>query len=353
MHALFTPLQLRELTLKNRIVLSPMQQYSAVDGIPGPWHLVHLGSRAVGGAGLILTECTAVSADGLCTPYDVGLWNNEQVAAWRGIVDFVHQQNAKIGVQLWHAGGKASSKHPNQGMKPLSLEEGGWIPKSSSATPIGGRTPQAMDLREIQQVKEQFAQAAKNAVEAGFDTIELHAAHGYLLHQFYSQLVNQRTDAYGGSFENRVRLLLEVVQEVRKVIPEGMPLLVRLSAVDYSDRPEAWTLEDSLELAPLLKENGVDLITASGGGFVHVDPAIVQPGYQLPFATAMKDAADIPVGSVGMITNAPQADTIIETNAADLVVIAREHLRDPYFALHAALALGHTPDVPWQYARAY
>ncbi|SFS44700.1 NADH:flavin oxidoreductase/NADH oxidase [Sphingobacterium wenxiniae] len=353
MKHLFSPLRLRDMTLKNRIALSPMQQYSAVDGIPGQWHLVHLGSRAVGGAGLILTECTAISPEAMCTLYDTGIWNEAQVAGWKFIVDFVHQQGAKMGVQLWHAGGKASSKHPNEGMKPLPLEEGGWIPKSSSATPINAHHPQAMTLQEIQEVKNQFAQAAKNAIKAGFDTIELHAAHGYLLHQFYSGLINKRTDEYGGSFENRIRLLVEVVNEVRNTIPDEMPLLVRLSAVDYSNEPEAWTLADSLKLTEILKDSGVDLITASGGGFVQVDPSIVKPNYQLPLATAIRESANMPVGTVGMITDAHQANAIIENSEADLIVIAREHLRNPYFAVDAAIELGQTPDVPWQYKRAY
>jgi len=353
MKTLFSPLRLRDLTIKNRIVLSPMQQYSAAEGIPGQWHLVHLGSRAVGGAGLILTECTAVSPEAMCTPYDTGIWNKEQVSGWKTIVDFVHQQNAKIGVQLWHAGGKASSTHPNDGMKPLSIAKGGWIPKSSSATSINAHRPQAMTLAEIQEVKQQFVQAAKNAVDAGFDTIELHAAHGYLLHQFYSELINRRQDEYGGSFENRIRLLVEVVAAVRDVIPDGMPLLVRLSAVDYSDSPKAWTLEDSLKLSEILKDSGVDLITASGGGFVRVDPAIVKPSYQLPLATSIRQAANMPVGTVGMITGARQANDIIEKNKADLIVVAREHLRDPYFAIHSAIELGQVADIPWQYKRAY
>ncbi|RYD58612.1 MAG: NADH:flavin oxidoreductase/NADH oxidase [Sphingobacteriales bacterium] len=353
MKALFSSLQLRDLNLKNRIVVSPMQQYSATDGIPGHWHLVHLGSRAVGGAGLIMTECTAVSPTAMCTINDVGIWNQDQVAAWKIITDFIHGQHAKAGIQLWHAGGKASSKHPKEGMLPLSVEEGGWLPMSASSTPINAHFPKAMTLEEISEVKEQFATAARNAVAAGFDTIELHAAHGYLLHQFYTPLTNKRNDQYGGSFENRTRLLIETVIEVRKVIPAGMPLLVRLSATDYSDDVNAWTMEESLKLAAILKDKGVDLITASGGGLVQVDQSIVKPGYQLHMATKIREAVQLSVGTVGMITDGQQANSIIENKEADLVVIAREHLRDPYFALHAALQLGETPDVPWQYARAF
>lgn len=226
MKALFTPLRLRKLEIKNRIVVSPMQQYSAQNGLPNNWHLVHLGSRAVGGAGLIITECTAVAPEGLNTLYDVGIWNEPQVAAWKPIVKFVQEQGSKMAVQLWHAGGKGSSKHPKEGMKPLSVEEGGWITKSSSATPIGLHKPVAMSVADIEHVKVQFVNGAKNAVKAGFDAIELHAAHGYLFHQFYSELINKRTDEYGGSFENRIRLLVETVQAVRQAIPNEMPLLV-------------------------------------------------------------------------------------------------------------------------------
>lgn len=353
MKALFSPFSLRGLTLKNRIVLSPMQQYSAQNGKPGQWHLVHLGSRAVGGSGLILTECTAVSPEGMCTLSDVGIWNQEQVQAWKEITDFVHAQNCKIGIQLWHAGGKASTSHPEQGFKPLEAQDGGWSPKSSSATTINEHQPQEMTLEEIEKVIHDFQQAARNAVAAGFDVIELHAAHGYLLHQFYSALINKRKDIYGGSFENRIRLLQEVVTAVRAVIPDTMPLFVRLSAVDYSNSVDAWTIEESIRLSEILKELGVDFITASGGGFVQVDQNIVKPGYQLPLATSIRNQVNIPVGAVGMIVDALQANDIIENKQADLAVIAREHLRDPYFGIHAAIELEESADVPWQYKRAF
>ncbi len=330
-----------------------MQQYSAVDGIPGHWHLVHLGSRAVGGAGLIMTECTAVTREGMCTLQDVGIWNEHQIAAWKIITDFIHDQQAAAGIQLWHAGGKASSGGPATGMAPLSVEKGGWIPKSASATPMNRHRPEAMTLDEIRDVKHQFASAARNAVTAGFDTIELHAAHGYLLHQFYSALINRRTDQYGGSFDNRIRLLVETVVEIRKVIPSGMPLMVRLSAVDYSEDANAWTIEESLKLSEILRDHGVDLITASGGGLVQVDPSIVKPAYQLHLATKIREASRLPVGTVGMITDAHQANSIVEKGEADLIVIAREHLRDPYFTLHAAKQLGETAPSPWQYQRAF
>lgn len=353
MSALFTPFQIRSMELKNRIVVSPMQQYSADKGIPSAWHLVHLGSRAVGGAGLIITECTAVSAEGLCTLYDAGIWNEAQTEAWKPIVNFVHGQGAKIAVQLWHAGGKASTTHPKDGMKPLPLSQGGWIAKGASATPINQHQPIEMTTDEIKQTQKDFVCAAKNAIKAGFDAIELHAAHGYLIHQFYSELINKRTDNYGGSFENRIRFLTETVEQLRNEIPQEMPLLLRLSAVDYNDSVNGWKLEDSLKLTDILKELGVDFITASGGGFVQVDQTIVKPNYQLAFATAIKEHSYLPTGAVGMITNAIQADEIIKKEKADLVIIAREHLRDPYFALHAAIELNEVPSIPWQYERGF
>ncbi len=350
---LFSPIQLRSLTLKNRIAVSPMQQYSAKNGVPGNWHLVHLGSRAVGGAGLILTECTAVSPEGLATLNDVGIWNDEQKNAWKDIVDFVHEQDAKIGIQLWHSGGKGSLKHPNERMKPLSEEEGGWTVKSSSARDFNGVFAEELTIPEIYELKVKFVQAAFRAVNAGFDTIELHAGHGYLFHQFYSAVINKRQDEYGGSFENRIRFLVETVQEIRKAIPESMPLLVRISAVDYIESEEAWTLEDSIALSKILKENGVDFITASGGGFTNVSKGRVFPGYQVPFAKAIKEQTGILTGAVGMITEAQQANDIILNEEADLIIIAREYLRDPYFAIHSAKELDIEIEIPWQYKRAF
>ena len=350
---LFSPLKLRQLSLKNRIVVSPMQQYSAINGVPGNWHMVHLGSRAVGGAGLIMTECTAIEPEGLATLSDVGIWNDEQKNAWKKIVEFVHDQDAKIGIQLWHSGGKGSLKHPNERMKPLTKDQGGWTVKSSSPTEMNGIIPQELSIDEIQKLKVKFADAALRAVEAGFDTVELHAGHGYLFHQFYSAWINKRLDEYGGSLENRIRFLVETVVEVRRVLPDGMPLLVRISAVDYLETADAWTLEDSIVLAKILKENGVDLITASGGGFANVSKDRVFPNYQVPFASTIKQQTAIATGAVGMITEAMQANSIITNDEADLVFIAREHLRDPYFALHAAKDLEIETEIPWQYKRAF
>ncbi len=350
---LFSPLTIRNLTLKNRIAVSPMQMYCATDGKPGNWHLVHLGSRAVGGAGLIITECTAVSPEGMNTLSDTGLWNAEQTEAWKPIVKFVQEQGAAIAVQLWHSGGKGSHTHPNEGFKPMLVENGGWITKSSSATTMSGVTPVELTIHEIRKIITDFVEAAKRAVEAGFDSIEIHAGHGYLFHQFYSAVINKRNDIYGGSFENRVRFLVETVQEIRKVIPEGMPLLARISAVDYLETDDAWTLEDSVKLSGILAENGVDFITASGGGFAFVDKAKVHPGYQLPFATAIKQQTNVLTGTVGMITDAEQANQIIATEQADMVVIAREFLRNPYFALNAAKELNIETEIPWQYKRGF
>jgi 2,4-dienoyl-CoA reductase-like NADH-dependent reductase (Old Yellow Enzyme family) len=355
MSTLFDPLPLRGLTLPNRIVLSPMQQYSSENGRVGDWHLVHLGSRAVGGAGLLITESTAVTPQGRSTCYDTGLWDDAQVEPWQRINAFVGSQGARIAVQLGHFGSKASRSHPDQGLKYLSPEEGGWQTVSASAVaPFPGQSlPRALTIPQIAETLTQFAEAAGRAVAAGFDAIELHAAHGYLIHQFYSELTNQRTDEYGGSFVNRTRFARQVVARVRRVIPERMPLLVRLSAVDYVDDPKGWTLEQSIALAQELKAEGVDLITASAGGFVFLDKSSVSPGYQTPFATAIRTQAGLPTGAVGLINTPELAGDIIRQGRADLVVIAREHLRDPYFAAHAAVALGHQPVVPFQYKRAY
>ncbi|MBC7919574.1 MAG: NADH:flavin oxidoreductase/NADH oxidase [Ferruginibacter sp.] len=355
MATLFDPLSLRDLTLRNRIVVSPMQQYSSENGGANDWHLVHLGSRAVGGAGLIITESTAVTPEGRSTHRDMGLWDDAQAEPWRRINAFVHGQGARIAVQLGHFGSKGSRSHPNEGLTYLSPAEGGWQTVSSSAVaPFPGMSlPRPLTIAEIQTTIAQFGLAAQRAVAAGFDAIELHGAHGYLIHQFYSELINQRTDAYGGSFANRTRFAREVVAQIRRVIPDRMPLLVRISAVDYVDDPKGWTLEQAVALAQELKAGGVDLITASAGGFVFLDKSKVRPGYQVSFATEIRTKAGLPTGAVGLITAPDAANDIIEGDKADLVVIAREHLRDPYFATHAAVALRQTPAVPFQSHRAY
>jgi 2,4-dienoyl-CoA reductase-like NADH-dependent reductase (Old Yellow Enzyme family) len=351
---LFSPLQLRRLTLKNRLVMSPMQQYNSPDGLVGPWHLVHLGSRAVGGVGLVITEATAISPQGRNTLFDTGLWNDAQVVAWRPIVQFVQDQGAAIAVQLWHAGGKGSHAHPAAGFHYLPPAEGGWVTKSASAVALDHQhTSEALTTSEIEALVADFASAAQRAVVAGFDAIELHAGHGYLFHQFYSALANHRTDAYGGSFDNRVRLLLDTVAAVRAVIPGDMPLLVRLSAVDFSDEAHAWTLADSVRLAALLQARGVDVITASAGGFGMPDRAKVVPLYQVPYAEKIRAETGVVTGTVGLITTPAQANDLVANGQADLVLLARELLRDPYFPLRAAAALHAETPIPVPYRRAF
>jgi 2,4-dienoyl-CoA reductase-like NADH-dependent reductase (Old Yellow Enzyme family) len=352
---LFSPITIKQLILRNRITVSPMQQYSSVDGQVTDWHLVHLGSRAVGGAGLIITESIAVSPEGRSTLYDAGLYNDEQRDAWKRVVEFVQQQGAKIAVQLGHFGSKGSRSHPNQGLKYLSPQEGGWQTKSSSAVaPFPGMSvPLELTVEEIKIIQQQYVSAAQRAVDAGFDAIELHAAHGYLFHQFYSAIINHRTDEYGGVFENRVRFLLETVALIRQQIPANMPLMVRISAVDYLEDANGWTLDDSVKLVALLKQSGVDVITASAGGFVFLDKSKVFPAYQTPFAEKIKKETGIITATVGAITTAQQAGDIITSGQADLIVIAREYLRNPYFAIQAANELGAAIQIPFQYKRAY
>lgn len=351
---LFSPLEIRSLHLKNRLVMSPMQQYVSPDGLAGAWHLVHLGSRAVGGVGLVITEATAVSHEGRNTLFDTGLWNDAQTAAWQPIVEFVQAQGAKIAVQLWHAGGKGSHAHPAAGFHYLSPAEGGWVTKSASAVSLDPhQTSQALTILEIQALINDFREAAVRAVQAGFDAIELHAGHGYLFHQFYSELTNHRHDEYGGSFDNRIRLLVETVQAIRAVIPDVMPLLVRLSSVDFSDEPQAWHLADSVRMVTVLQQHGVDVVTASAGGFGAPDRAKVVPLYQVPYAEKIRADTSILTGAVGLITTPEQANTLIASGQADLVVLARELLRDPYFPLRAAATLHTKTPVTVPYARAF
>jgi 2,4-dienoyl-CoA reductase-like NADH-dependent reductase (Old Yellow Enzyme family) len=297
---LFTPITLRDLTVRNRVWVSPMCQYSAADGVPNDWHLVHLGSFARGGAGLVFTEATAVVPEGRISPEDTGLWNDEQQQAWSRIVDFVHGQGATAGIQLAHAGRKASSKAPWLGRGAVADEQGGWEPVAPSAVAFPGlRDPRALDADGIAAVVTAFGDAAERAVAAGFDVLEVHAAHGYLLHEFLSPLSNERQDEYGGSFENRARLLLDVVGEVRRRVPAGLPLVVRISATDWVDG--GWTPGDSVRLAGLLRDAGVDLVDVSSGGNALADIP-VEPGYQVPFARQIRTEAAIPTGAVGLIT---------------------------------------------------
>jgi 2,4-dienoyl-CoA reductase-like NADH-dependent reductase (Old Yellow Enzyme family) len=351
---LFEPITLRSLTVRNRVWLAPMCQYSSTDGVPNDWHLVHLGARATGGFGLILTEAAAVVPEGRISPQDAGIWNDEQADAWRRIVDFVHGQGAAIGVQLAHAGRKASTYRPwadESGSVPLG--DGGWTTVAPSAVPFEGYAePAALSTEEIADVVTAFAAATARAVAAGFDTVEIHAAHGYLLHEFLSPLSNHREDEYGGPFENRARLLLETVAAVRAALPETAPLLVRVSGTDWIDG--GWDLEQSTRLASSLKGLGVDLVDVSSGGNA---PASIPvgPGYQVPLAAGVREAG-VATGAVGLITEPAQAEKILANGEADVVLLARAALRESAWPLRAAHELGVAPDnVPWpaQYTRAH
>jgi 2,4-dienoyl-CoA reductase-like NADH-dependent reductase (Old Yellow Enzyme family) len=354
MSALFDELQLREVTLRNRIVVSPMCEYSADEGVPNDWHLVHLGSRAVGGAALVITEATAVEAAGRISPGDTGIYNDAQTEAWARVVRFVKGEGAAAGIQLAHAGRKASTAVPWSGGGPLTVAEGGWRPiYSASALPFKPDwiTPEALDEAGIRRTVGLFRDAARRSLEAGFDVVEIHAAHGYLIHQFYSPLSNKRTDDYGVSFGNRTRLLREVVDGVREVWPERLPLFVRISSTDWVEG--GWTAEDSVQLAPDLKARGVDLIDCSSGGNVPDATIPVGPGYQVPFAAKLRAEAGIKTGAVGMITEPGQAEEIVGSGQADVVLLARELLRDPYWARRAASELGVKIAPPRQYGRAW
>jgi 2,4-dienoyl-CoA reductase-like NADH-dependent reductase (Old Yellow Enzyme family) len=350
MSALFEPFALRGLTLKNRLVVSPMCQYSAVDGFANDWHLVHLGSRAVGGASLLIIEATAVSPEGRITPDDLGIWQDEHVDFLRRINQFIDAQGCVPGVQLAHAGRKASTYAPWKGSG--AVAEGGWETVAPSAVAFSDSypLPVALDAAGIKKVIADFRSAAERSVQAGFKLIELHAAHGYLLHQFLSPLSNQRTDTYGGSFENRIRLILEVVAAVRQVVPEDFPVIVRISATDWTEG--GWTADDSVQLATWLRDRGVDLIDASTGGNVPHAQIPVGPGYQVEFAERIRREVGIPTGAVGLITTPAEAEAVVASGQADLVLLAREELRDPYFPLHAAHALGADVAWPVQYERA-
>ncbi|SET89281.1 NADH:flavin oxidoreductase/NADH oxidase [Hymenobacter actinosclerus] len=349
---LFQPFTQRGLSLRNRLIISPMCQYSSQEGFSTDWHVVHLGSRAVGGAGLVLLEAAAVSPEGRITPDDLGIWQDEHVPGLRRITDFIRTQGGASGIQLAHAGRKASHASTWKGSHTLTPAEGGWTTLGPSARPFSDEypMPQALDKAGIQQVIEDFRQATRRAVAAGFEVIELHAAHGYLLHEFMSPLSNERTDEYGGAFENRVRLLLEVVAATRAELPAAQPLWVRISATDWTEG--GWTGDDSVRLAVLLKEAGVDLLDCSTGGNVPQADIPVGPGYQVRFAEQVRRETGLATGAVGLITDARQAEQIVATGQADVVLLGRESLRDPYFPLHAAHELG--VDVPWpvQYERA-
>ena len=349
---LFESLKLRSMTVSNRIGVSPMCEYSAHDGLATQWHFVHLGSRAVGGAGLVLTEAAAVSPDGRISPQDLGIWSDAHAQALAPIVRFIRHQGAMAGIQLAHAGRKASTQRPWEGNSCVPPGEGGWQPLAPSPIPFTPEycPPRGMTSEDIAGVLRDFTAAAARAVQAGFEVIEIHAAHGYLIHEFLSPLSNKRTDEYGGGFENRVRLLREVAREIRGVLGDRLPLFVRISSTDWVEG--GWTIDESVELATLLKDDGVDLVDCSSGGLVADAKIPVGPGYQTEFAERIRREAGIATAAVGMITSAAQADHIIRTGQADIVLLAREFLRDPYWPLHAAQALHQTAQWPVQYLRA-
>lgn len=352
MSKLFSPLRLRELEIRNRIFVSPMCQYSAVDGFANRWHLVHLGSRAVGGAGLVMVEATAVSPKGRISPNDLGLWSDAHVEPLREIARFIRAQGAVATIQLAHAGRKGSVSAPWLGGKTVAPADGGWQPEAPSAVPFGAQSalPHALTADEIEQLVADFIAATRRAEAAGFEAVEIHMAHGYLLHEFLSPLSNRRTDSYGGNLENRTRLPRRIAREVRKVWPSTLPVFVRISATDWVEG--GWTLEESVQLARWLKEDGIDLIDCSSAGLVPDARIPLGPGYQTPFAAAIREHVGIVTGAVGLITSAIQAEHIIATGQADVVLLARELLRDPYWPLHAARELGVDVDWPPQYERA-
>jgi 2,4-dienoyl-CoA reductase-like NADH-dependent reductase (Old Yellow Enzyme family) len=351
MSQLFSPFKLRSLTLKNRILVSPMCQYSSEDGMPNDWHLVHLGSRAVGGAALVMTEASAVSPEGRITPWDAGIWNDAQAAAWAPIAAFLRAHGAVPAMQVAHAGRKASCDKPWAGGKSLTAENGAWQTLGPSALAFGHyAVPRAMTGADIEACIADFVAAAARARSAGFDVVEVHAAHGYLLHEFLSPLSNQRDDRYGGALENRMRFPLAVCAAVREAWPADLPVLVRISASDWKEG--GWDLPQSIEFCKRLKALGIDMIDCSSGGNAHDQEIVLGPGYQVGFAEAIRREAGIPTGAVGLIVDAVQAEHILATGQADAVSLARALLRDPYWPRHAARELGLQAHWPDQYKRA-
>jgi 2,4-dienoyl-CoA reductase-like NADH-dependent reductase (Old Yellow Enzyme family) len=349
---LFSPLSIKNITLKNRIVISPMCQYSAIDGFANDWHLVHLGSRASGGAGLIIQEATSVSPEGRISPEDLGLWKDEHIEKLQVINQFIKSQNAVTGIQLAHAGRKASVSAPWNGNIKLDIKNGGWetVAPSNVGYHANEAAPVALDKTGIEKVIEDFKSATKRAVKAGFQVLEIHAAHGYLLHQFLSPLSNFRTDEYGGSFENRIRLTLDVIDAVQSEWPKELPLFLRISATDWANG--GWSIEESISLSEIVQKKGVDLIDVSSGGLVSHQQIPLGPNYQVPFAAQIKKEVGILTGAVGLITEALQAETILTDQKADLVLFARESLRNPNLGLTFAQDLHTNTDWPKQYERA-
>jgi 2,4-dienoyl-CoA reductase-like NADH-dependent reductase (Old Yellow Enzyme family) len=350
---LFTELKQRSVTFRNRIAVSPMCQYSSTDGFANDWHLVHLGSRAAGGAGAVIMEATAVEARGRISPQDQGIWKDEHVEFLTRIAAFVKSQGAVAGIQLAHAGRKASTRRPWEGGKPIAPADGGWPTVAPSAVPFseGDPAPAALSKAEIAALVDSFAIAAKRALRAGFRLLELHYAHGYLAHEFLSPLSNRRTDEYGGSFENRIRFSSEVAHAVREAWPQDLPLWVRISATDWVEG--GWDIDQSVELSRRLRALGIDLIDCSSGGLSPAQRIPLGPGYQAPFAERIRREAEIATGAVGLITEPEEAEELVRSGKADIVLLAREFLRDPYFPLHAAKALGTAQKAPDQYLRAF
>lgn len=338
---LFTPLETRGITLRNRIAVSPMCQYSSVDGFATDWHLVHLGSRAVGGAGLVMAEATAVTPEGRISPNDLGIWDDRHIERLTTITAFIRSQGAVPAIQLAHAGRKASTRTPWTGRGSLAPEDGGWQPLAPSPLPFddGSLSPRELERSELDGLAAAFAAAAARSLQAGFDVVEIHAAHGYLLHEFLSPATNNRHDEFGGTFDNRIRLLTDVVKAVRRVWPDRLPLWVRISGTDWLEQG-GWDIEESVELARRLKGLGVDLIDTSSGGIVPGASVPIAPGYQVPLASRIKSEAEIATGAVGLITQPEQAESILQNGEADVVLLARELLRDPYWPRRAAEALG-------------
>lgn len=352
MSQLFTALTIKQVKVKNRLVVSPMCQYSSTDGFANDWHLVHLGSRAVGGAGIVFTEATAVSPEGRISPFDLGIWKDEHIPFLQRITDFIEQQGAVPGMQLAHAGRKSSQRPPWERSIPLKPEEGAWqtLAPSAIAYKEGEPVPNELSISEIERIVSDFREAAKRVLKAGFEIIELHAAHGYLINEFLSPLSNQRTDKYGGSFENRIRFLLEIIEQVQTVWPADLPLFVRISATEFKEG--GWNEQDSIALAKILKTKNVDLIDCSTGGNISGVKIEIKPLYQVSFAENIRREAKIMTGAVGLITTSQEAEGIISKGQADLVFMARELLRDPYFPRRAAYELGVDPEWPDQYERA-
>ena len=352
MSKLFSPIRLREVNIKNRIFMAPMCQYSADDGMPNEWHRTHYGARAAGGVGLVMVEATAVCPEGRITPYDLGLWSAQQAEAFLPITAFIKEQGATPAIQIAHAGRKAGCAQPWKGGKSISSQEGGWQPLAPSALAFSADSnmPKEMSQADIDKVVSQFADATKRALTAGFEVVEIHMAHGYLLHEFLSPLTNRRSDAYGGSFENRARLHLQVAQAVRELWPSDKPVMVRISATDWVEG--GWDLAGSIELVKQLKSIGIDHVDVSTGGLVPDAVMPVAPGFQTPFAASLRKETGMSVSTVGLITDAKQAEAILAEGQADAVSIGRELLRNPYWPLQAASILGEDVTWPLQYQRA-